>query len=688
MKLLSNLKVLALFVIQTLIIVLLGLFSAKTNMDFSKTAMILSCGVVLSVHLLVYTLSNYKVASMVGANFFGLLIVVNYFKVKIRNTPLIFSDVKLINEMANVKNLFSFREVAGLIIGMMIINVVLFLIFNYVYKKIKVEKSELRRYLFALALLPAILISYFGIQHTTYNYDRGGVFYHVVNSFSNKANNVKFTKEEKSILTELVDDLVPSTADLDKANTDETSNTQPNIIIIMNEAYWDVNLLEKAKLTPDPMAAFYKIAEEGISGNLQVPVFGGGTSNTEFEVLTGYSTHIYDGGYMMYTNEVTKPFMSLASVLKTQGYNTSGLHAFWGWYYNRNDVYKHLGFDKFIVDEFMNKSDLKGYYISDDSTINEIVDEIEDSEKPSFIYCVTMENHGPYDDKRFDKFKFDVEIESDLPEDTQELIKVYGQGIYDASKSLEKLVDYLRTSDEETVVVFFGDHLPLLGADLKAYKENEFISEDQSFVEKAVKLSSVPFVIWSNYKEDVKKLGTIDTTFLGPYVLDYAGAQMPNYYKHLLKMYDSVDFVSDRMIQDKEGNIYLSETDQYKALETPMRIVQKDMLYGSQNIEPDKDKWVDYSNKDYNKALTEIKITNVIVEADRLTITGENMYEKGILVINGIEHEFVFDNDQRLIVDHVDTKPKNGLIHVSMTLKNTIDKVIAQSNDYTKNVNE
>jgi len=691
MKLRSNIKVFSLLALQSVIIVLIGLFTINKSMAFSKTATILSMGLVLTCHLLFYVMSNYKIASVVGANFFGLVIAVNYFKVKIRNTPLIISDVKLIDEMANVKNLFSIVEILAVVVGFIVINALLYFVFSQLFKVIKVEKEELRRRLFVAVMIPAALISYYGIRNTAYKYERSGVFYHLTRSITNSASEIDFSKEEKALLEEIADDMVPSADGKDTSTPSdqtEAEEKQPNIVIIMNEAFWDVNLLEQTKLTPDPMAPFYDLQEKGIKGNLQVPVFGGGTSNTEYEVLTGFSTHIYDGGYMLYTNEVTKPYMSLASVLKTQGYSTTGLHSFWGWCYDRNQVYKHLGFDKFIVDEYMNYSSLKGYYISDESTTDEIIDELEETEAPAFIYCVTMQNHGPYDDKRYENIDMDVAIEGDLSEEAMELTQVFGQGVYDATMALDKLVKYLETSEEETIVVFFGDHLPLMGDDLKVYKENDFITEDQSFVENAMKLSTVPFVIWSNYKEDIRDIGLMDTTFLGPFVLDYAGVEMPNYYKHVLKMYEKVDFVSDRMIQDKAGNIYTSESDQYKNLEAPIRIVQKDMLYGNQDLEPDMYQWIDYKNDHYNSDLQVITIESVDIDGSQLKITGKNLYSKGKLYINDIEHTFTFVDSENIVVDNVDTKPESGLLEIKMDLKDTIEQVIASSNEFRKDTNE
>ncbi|WP_282434452.1 sulfatase-like hydrolase/transferase [Desulfosporosinus acididurans] len=55
-----------------------------------------------------------------------------------------------------------------------------------------------------------------------------------------------------------------------------------------------------------------------------------------------------------------RPIEALPSILHRQGYATSAIHTYDNWFYNRNNVYKEMGFDKFISKEFFDRPEYKG----------------------------------------------------------------------------------------------------------------------------------------------------------------------------------------------------------------------------------------------------------------------------------------------------------------------------------------
>ena len=62
---------------------------------------------------------------------------------------------------------------------------------------------------------------------------------------------------------------------------------QPNIIFIQLESFFDATTVKNLNISEDPIPTFHKIQKEYTSGYLKVPVYGAGTINTEFEVITG-----------------------------------------------------------------------------------------------------------------------------------------------------------------------------------------------------------------------------------------------------------------------------------------------------------------------------------------------------------------------------------------------------------------
>ncbi|MCL2354092.1 MAG: hypothetical protein FWC69_05625, partial [Defluviitaleaceae bacterium] len=78
---------------------------------------------------------------------------------------------------------------------------------------------------------------------------------------------------------------------------------QPNVIIIMSEAFMDPTDFYNVNFSRDPVPNFRRLAEASISGDVVVPVFGGGTANTEFELLTGVPIFFMGSAYYIpYTN--------------------------------------------------------------------------------------------------------------------------------------------------------------------------------------------------------------------------------------------------------------------------------------------------------------------------------------------------------------------------------------------------
>ncbi|MBO3446488.1 LTA synthase family protein, partial [Clostridium sp. CCUG 7971] len=49
----------------------------------------------------------------------------------------------------------------------------------------------------------------------------------------------------------------------------------------------DPTVIKEVKYSEDPIPNFRKISKENKSGYINVPVVGGGTARTEFEILTG-----------------------------------------------------------------------------------------------------------------------------------------------------------------------------------------------------------------------------------------------------------------------------------------------------------------------------------------------------------------------------------------------------------------
>lgn len=71
---------------------------------------------------------------------------------------------------------------------------------------------------------------------------------------------------------------------------DNDNKLLPNIILIQLESFINPNWITDIKLNKNPVSNLESLSNEFTSGLISVPVLGGGTANTEFEVITGMST--------------------------------------------------------------------------------------------------------------------------------------------------------------------------------------------------------------------------------------------------------------------------------------------------------------------------------------------------------------------------------------------------------------
>ena len=293
----------------------------------------------------------------------------------------------------------------------------------------------------------------------------------------------------------------------DTAESTELNDiSKPNIVMIMSEAFSDISNSESINFDEygDPLEFYNQFInrDDVISGHIVVPNFGGGTSDTEFDVLTGCSTKYIDSSQVSY-NFIRKPMEAMPRLLKNIGYDTLAIHPGYGWFYNRTNVYKNMGFDDFIYleEDFDPSTQNKGGYISDEVTTQSIIDNFENHVKnnddPLFEFCVTIQNHGPYEEK-YENLKTNFSTDIQLTDDEKAIYSGYFQGIDDADAQIETLVNYFESIDEPVVLVFFGDHLPGFSNGMSYFSQFRPDIDLNGNQWQQMKAYETPFFIWAN----------------------------------------------------------------------------------------------------------------------------------------------------------------------------------------------
>ncbi len=625
------------------------------------------------IYLLTSIFNNYRIGISSASILIILFSIINRIKYDFRGIPFIPEDLYLNNEILIILNVLLDSGIIKLmLLSFISISFMTFLIMNLPKFKLKNKNRFfllIISIIFLFSIIKTNLLHQIPLKEKSINCLENGFILFFVSNINNNQINLP--------LEYIVNDL--KTLKINKGNNVRSNSVKPNIIIIMSEAFWDINKIKEIGFSKDPTPTINRLKPKSIYGYLESPIFGGGTANTEFELLTGNSTHFYNPGYMVYPNQIKKPIISLSSILKKQEYNCKAIHPFKNWYWNRREVYKYMGFDEYISEEYLINPKYKGFFISDEYVTDLIINEIDRADDPLFIFAVTMQNHGPFNDNRYKNYPKDIEVLGKVSPESLQILQTYTQGIYDADKALGKLVDYCSNASKPTIILFLGDHLPALGKDYKVYREMGYLSENNIDHTNKINLTSVPFILWSNYKTESKDLGLLNLSFIGPYLLEYSGLDMPNYFKFLQHFSKEIPVISRSYAIDKKGNIISSNNERYISYNDDYMLVQQNILYDDKVFEDNYSSWIVEKNQNYNLNLHKITIDEVILEGDETIIRGDNFYPNSLLFIDNRRYKFEYINKKEIRIKNYLLKSSSRL---QMKLFDSKNNLLAKSNNY------
>lgn len=312
------------------------------------------------------------------------------------------------------------------------------------------------------------------------------------------------------------------------ANVDEPAEAPselPDIIVLQSESFFDAARLRG--LDPDAVLPSYRaLAAVSRHGDLYVPTFGGGTIRTEFEVLTGIAMRYFPATLYPYFRLTATPVPSLASTLAARGYRCIAVHPHERSFWNRAAALANLGFGEFDGIEAFRHAPRQGYYTSDDALIDYLLKRLDTSDAPTFLFAISMENHGPYANfPNADEARRDAEpIPAGLSSDAARTLRGYLYHAEDADRALGRLADALRARHRRALLLFYGDHLPALP---DVYAEAGF--DDHGIANE----EPVPWLLFDT--RDVAPHASVDTAsfYLPALLLDAAGIDDHGYFRTL-----------------------------------------------------------------------------------------------------------------------------------------------------------
>lgn len=362
---------------------------------------------------------------------------------------------------------------------------------------------------------------------------------------------------------------------------------RPDVIVVLSESFWDITTLPDTSFSQDPLMHYREIAKDHPSGTMISSTFGGGTARPEFEVLTGMTTAQMPAGAFPYQQYMQKDTFSFARYFKNMGYDTIGLHTYDNTFYERDKAYPLMGFD-----EFRGQNQLKtelwwnsGPYLTDETLIDEIQYELEQPhDNGLFLFAITMENHSLFQNK-FSPQELTISVENPHCSASEiNAMENFVKGVSDSDKALKQLYDYVMSREKETVVLWFGDHLPTLGNDFSPYTTTQKIHSPSSadWTQQEIKyMFSTPYVAFANYdtkKEFLAENKEASSYLLMPLVLDYIQAPQTVQSNLLLDLYHTCPVIQSKY------DLYQPNTNPQKTkkLTDALWLITYDQLLGKQ----------------------------------------------------------------------------------------------------------
>ncbi len=548
--------------------------------------------------------------------------ITNSFLLYYRRTPFIAADFFVIKSALDVMDIYMTKFQMGLAIFGILASIIALIIFFIKEKTIKFDLKKLS-ILLVITLITALIPSHFIVQGNDDteepNLTESAYHYGFVCCFLNSVFNSGIDKPEEYTeysMKTLLKKIEPDKKD--NLNQKEL----PNIITIQLESFVDPYRIPDTDYSIDPIPNFRKLKENYTSGILSVAVYGGGTANTEFEVLTGMNVrHFGIGEYPFETVLTDKTVESVCYNLKEYGYKTHALHNHTGTFYDRNIVYQNLGFDTFTPVEYMNDVNYNklGWEKSDVFT-DLIHKSLNSTREKDFVFAVTSQCHGKYPSVYNNK-NAAIEV-TKSSKDIKPELEYFVNELYEEDKWLGDFIETLEKYDEPVMVVAYGDHMPSL--DLPS----EILADD--------KVYQTEYVIWTNY-EKIKEDKYLPADSLMAYAFSKLGINTG-----IMTQLHQYEFKND-VICFKE-----------------QKQMQYDMIYGNHYLY--ENGIVPHKPTNIRLGTDDIKITCVDKKSVTTTIWCDNITPFSVVLVDGNEVDTTFLDKTALRIRTKDCKDYKNIV--------------------------
>jgi hypothetical protein len=238
----------------------------------------------------------------------------------------------------------------------------------------------------------------------------------------------------------------------------------PDIIVIQHESIFDPRIFG---LPVEPSVEAFLSPPEGRHGALNVDIFGGGSWQSEFSLLTGLSSASFgSSAYYLFKKGAGRFHTSLPFSLSSLGYRTTLISSCRRSFLHYDKFYRSIGIDERIfTDDLAAPFDLRRFETTNsdamflEAAIDAHTAKAGDDPAPRFLYALTSYNHGPHDRRLSGNLAARAFAMANCPDAGY---AEYYARLAETASIWQTLKSKLALSGRPTLIVHYGDHQPVL----------------------------------------------------------------------------------------------------------------------------------------------------------------------------------------------------------------------------------
>lgn len=581
-------------------------------------------GVVLANYLLILMLTSifFLVKRKYMVYFISFMVILGvaittFFLMKVRGIPLTFSDLYSIGEAMEIADKYINKT---MIIIAVICLAFLIAVAVFLYK---LDCDTKRFKLINFVLIFIVSIGFFSTVRSQQSknimqfkrwdipasYKCNGLTYSTVESC------VKYIRKKPNDYSQAKIQEIKDKVDKAEVSDNRTlNNKKPNILFVQLEAFMDPTEVKGIKYSEDPIPNFRKLTQTFTHGMASAPTTGGGTVRTEFEVMTGNNIDYLTPGEIPYNTILkSKYYNSVATTLKSEGYKAHAVHNFQGNFYGRNNAYAKLGFDDFTSKEYMSNYELNEREWVKDVILTKYIEKALDSTKDSdLVYTVSVQGHSSYPTDA-ENYDFPIKVSGTLDQKVLNQMYYYVNQIKGTDDFIGELVDMVNKRDEDTIILFYSDHMPKL----KIFEDDDFYLDKYK----------APFAFYANFDIEKYDIDEIESYELSSLMFKEAGLK-----------YGPME----------RFNTYMKDDPEFSKMQD---LIEYDVLFGKSYYINDDEK---AKKNTLKMGVEDIVINNIETKGNKMIIHGANFTTNSRVYLNDKQVDKKFIDENTLEVDKID----------------------------------